>query len=68
MYAVKLLKEDLIRKQWWGKFRKTIGIAFRIILARQFGRYVHTVYDGQFEYAVYVWRKKEYMVPTQEEG
>ena len=43
-----------------GRALKMLGILF---LARMFGQYVHSAWDG-FHYARYRWRGREYAFPT----
>lgn len=42
----------------------TIRILFNLGMARTFGHYRHSVWNGQFDYAVYEWRGKEWAIPT----
>ncbi len=42
----------------------TAKILFCLGMARTFGVYVHTVWNGQFDYAVYRWRGKTWAIPT----
>ena len=46
------------------KLSSTIKIMFSLGMARTFGVYVHTVWNGQFDYAVYLWRGKMWAIPT----
>lgn len=46
------------------KLPKTIAISANIFLARTFGEYVHSVWNGDFHYAVYQWRGERWVVPT----
>lgn len=46
------------------KFPSTVKIAFRLVMARTFGEYRHTVFDGAMSYAVYRWRGKWWAIPT----
>jgi hypothetical protein len=45
------------------KFGLTLKIAFTLIMARTFGRYIHSGWNGEFEYAKYEWRGHEWCVP-----
>ena len=45
------------------KLLKTLRIASTLMLARTFGRYVHSGYNGKFEYAQYEWRGREWVFP-----
>ena len=44
------------------KFRSTLGICARIIMARTFGQYVHSGWNGQNDYARYRWRDRDYFI------
>lgn len=45
------------------KFALTLKIAFTLIMARTFGRYIISGWNGEFEYAKYEWRGHEWCVP-----
>lgn len=45
------------------KFGLTLKIAFTLIMARTFGRYVSSGWNGHCEYARYEWRGREWMFP-----
>lgn len=46
------------------KLRSTLSILATLFMARTFGRYEHTVFDGDMEYARYVWRGEVWAFPT----
>lgn len=46
------------------KIISTIKIGITLMMARTFGTYVHTVWNGQFDYARYEWRGKSWAFPT----
>lgn len=46
------------------KLRSTLRICAALFLARTFGDYRHTIWNGDFEYAVYNWRGDMWAVPT----
>lgn len=46
------------------KFTNTLGIAARIVLARTFGQYVHSGWDGTRDYCKYKWREQVFLIPT----
>lgn len=45
------------------KLRSTIATCAALFMARMFGRYEHTVYDGSFEYHRYRWRGEVWAFP-----
>lgn len=45
------------------KLLKTLKIAFTLVLARTFGKYIHSGWDGLSEYALYEWRGQEWAFP-----
>lgn len=45
------------------KLLKTIKIAATLAMARTFGRYVNSGWNGDFEYARYAWRGQEWCIP-----
>lgn len=50
-----------------GKLRKLKGslkIAATLVLARTFGAYEHSGFDGKIEYARYTWRGRSWVIPT----
>ena len=54
-------------REWQHARRKlwsTVKIVTNLAAARTFGVYVHTVWNGQFDYAVYLWRGKMWAIPT----
>ena len=48
-----------MRKLW-----STIRICATIIVARHFGQYVHSGWDGEHSYARYRWRGRDVFIPT----
>ena len=45
------------------KLRSTLSILATLFMARTFGRYEHTVFDGDMEYARYTWRGEVWAFP-----
>lgn len=45
------------------KLRSTLGIIATLFMARTFGKYQHSAYDG-FGYAIYHWRGRDWAIPT----
>lgn len=48
----------------FGKLFRTVRICGCILMARTFGYYVHSGFDGVNEYAQYRWRGREWRIPT----
>jgi hypothetical protein len=46
-----------------GKLRSTIRITASIFMARTFGQYLHSGWDGKIDYAKYRWRGQEWIIP-----
>lgn len=48
------------------KFLHTIRIAFTLVMARTFGKYCHSGFDGTIglTYARYMWRGQSWLFPT----
>jgi hypothetical protein len=46
------------------KLYSTIKIISNLALARTFGTYIHSGWDGTIAYARYKWRGKEWIIPT----
>lgn len=46
------------------KLRGTIRICFILFMARTFGRYEHSGFNGEFEYRRYRWRGDSWCIPT----
>lgn len=46
------------------KLLRTLSILSKLGMARMFGEYVHSGWNGQCEYARYRWRGKEWIIPT----
>ena len=44
------------------KFASTLRICAGIIMARTFGQYVHSGWNGQCDYARYRWRGRDYFI------
>jgi len=42
----------------------TIRILARLGMARTFGEYIHSGWNGEISYARYRWRGREWIVPT----
>ena len=42
----------------------TLRLATTLILARTFGRYIHSGWDGRHDYAKYEWRGRYWYIPT----
>ena len=54
-------------REWGHAVRKavsTVKILYRLGMARTFGVYVHSVWNGELDYAVYLWRGKMWAIPT----
>ena len=45
------------------KLLNTLRIALTLILARTFGKYINSGWNGDFEYARYEWRGQEWCIP-----
>lgn len=46
------------------KLLRTIRVMSCLGMARMFGEYRHSGWNGEFNYARYVWRGKEWIIPT----
>jgi hypothetical protein len=46
------------------KLRSTARILLALGLARTFGEYVHSGWNGEFDFTRYRWRGKEWIIPT----
>lgn len=46
------------------KFFSTLRIAYTLIMARTFGEYIHSLYLGEIEGAVYHYRGQRWFFPT----
>jgi Na+/H+ antiporter NhaC len=46
------------------KLRSTVAMLFCLFMARMFGKYQHSGWDGAIEYARYTWCGKEWIFPT----
>jgi len=46
------------------KFFKTLKILYCLGMARTFGKYVNSGWDGTINYARYEWRGREWIIPT----
>lgn len=44
------------------KFKSTLAICGRILMARTFGKYAHSGWNGQNDYALYRWRDRDYFI------
>ena len=45
------------------KFFQTLRIAATLVMARTFGRYVHSGWDGYHDFSKYEWRGRVWHVP-----
>ena len=50
------------------KLIKTIKLLSTLFCARMFGKYIHSGWNGEFEYARYHWRGKEWIIPISPVG
>jgi hypothetical protein len=53
------------------KFIQTIKICSNLFMARTFGEYIHSGWNGRFDYVSYRWRNRVYDIPkgpVDEEG
>ena len=48
------------------KLFNTIGVCFTLFLARTFGTYIESGWNGIHDYAIYKWRGKSYTFPLSE--
>lgn len=46
------------------KLRSTLRICLTLLLARMFGEYIHSGWNGVYDYARYRWRGQDYAIPT----
>ncbi len=46
------------------KFGSTLRICARVIMARTFGEYAHSSWNGDCDYARYRWRGHDYFIQT----
>lgn len=46
------------------KLRNTLRIVMTLAMARTFGRYRHSGWNGINSYACYAWRGREWSIPT----
>lgn len=46
------------------KFASSVRVAWCSLMARTFGVYVHSGWDGVNEYSQYRWRDQEWRIPT----
>lgn len=46
------------------KLGKTSAMLFCLFMARMFGEYRHSGWDGVIEYARYSWRGHDWIIPT----
>lgn len=51
-------------KHFLRKLRSTTRLLANLWMARTFGEYVHSGWNGQVEYARYRWRGQEWLIPT----
>lgn len=50
------------------KLPSTLRMLFCLGMARTFGSYKHTIWNGEFDYAVYEWRGERWAFPTEAMG
>lgn len=43
---------------------RTLRMFATLYMARMFGTYRHSAWNGEFEYARYTWRGKDWAIPT----
>lgn len=59
-----------ISRPWWEwqharrKLLSTCRILLNLGMARTFGRYLHSEWNGEMDYAVYEWRGRTWAFPT----
>lgn len=46
------------------KLFSTIRIVFTLFMARMFGEYQHSGWNGEYEYARYTWQGEDWIIPT----
>lgn len=46
------------------KLANTLKLCATLFMARTFGKYEHTVWNGEFDYARYTWRGRSWAFPT----
>lgn len=46
------------------KVLRTIKMLYCLFMARTFGQYRHSGWDGTIEYARYTWRGQDWIIPT----
>lgn len=51
-------------RHFFHKLFGTIHILSCLALARTFGEYRHSGWNGEFNYARYTWRGKQWIIPT----
>ena len=49
------------------KLFSTLRIVVTLFMARTFGRYEHSGWNGEFEYARYRWAGKSWVIPLTED-
>lgn len=49
---------------WLHKFRGTVAILTKLGMARMFGQYEHSAWNGEISYARYRWRGETWIIPT----
>ena len=50
------------------KLGSTLSIVFNLGMARTFGRYRRSGWNGEFDYALYEWRGRLWTIPTSHHG
>lgn len=46
------------------KLFSTLKICTTLFMARTFGEYKHSGWNGEFEYARYIWKGEDWIIPT----
>lgn len=49
---------------WLKKLGRTVCILSCLFMARMFGRYEYSGFDGEIEYCRYRWRGRSWVIPT----
>ncbi len=57
-----LIEDDMMH--FLRKLGGTVRILGRLFMARTFGEYRHSGWDGSIAYARYSWRGKDWIIPT----
>lgn len=51
-------------RHWLSKLCRTVSLLSKFLMARMFGEYVHSGWNGQVSFARYRWRGEEWLIPT----